>query len=223
MSAVSIAELAARLRHGLVHDPNARIVTTGERVLFDESGYRELDESFPSGILRGGARGAPTEPGPDGASKTYSVHALTLHDHDAWQVDPALLPPPWVGLVDQVVAPAYQNALLEALDADPSDVVRTEVRLAEYRAGGWMSRHTDRPDKVYSHLLYFCPGWQPGWGGDLAFYPDQITPEPFRVIRPGAGTSVAFVRTDHSWHEVVPVASQANRPRRTLLVHGYRS
>ena len=43
-----------------------------------------------------------------------------------------------------------------------------------------------------------------------------------QVFLPGAGTSLAFARTDRSWHEVLPVSEAAPAPRRALLLHGYR-
>lgn len=208
--------LAARYHRAAAADPHAPVLTTGEHELLDEHTFQRLHETFPSDLLVQGRRDTLA-----GSDKTYTVHARTLHDRGSWLVDPAGLAAPWHGLVAELVSVEYQSTLLAALDVDPGRVGRVEVRLAEYRAGGWMSRHTDRPDKVYSHLIYFCPGWRPDWRGDLTFYADEHTPVALTSLLPGAGTSVAFARTESSWHEVMPVATHAGAPRRTLLLHGY--
>lgn len=208
--------MAARYHAVASADPHAPVLTTGEHQLLDERDLAHLDDTFPSDLLVHASRDERAE-----SDKSYTVHARTLHDDGSWQVDPARLPAAWAGLVAELVSAPYQSTLLTALGVAAARVGRVEVRLAEYRAGGWMSRHTDRPDKVYSHLIYLCPGWRPDWGGDLRFYADEHTTVASTTLLPGAGTSVAFARTDSSWHEVMPVAPHAERPRRTLLLHGY--
>ena len=84
-----------------------------------------------------------------------------------------------------------------------------------------MSRHTDRPDKSFSQVIYLCPDWQPSWGGGLALYEGAESDSPSRVVYPSAGNSVAFARSERSWHEVLGVTPEARTPRRALLIHGY--
>jgi hypothetical protein len=208
--------MAARYHLAAATDPHAPVLTTGEHQLLDERDFAHLHDTFPSDLLVRAGRDEAVE-----SDKSYTVHARTLHDDGSWRTDPARLSAAWTWLVTELVSAPYQSTLLAALGVDPARVGRVEVRLAEYRAGGWMSRHTDRPDKVYSHLIYLCPGWRPDWGGDLTFYADEHTAVASTSLLPGAGTSVAFARTESSWHEVMPVAAHAERPRRTLLLHGY--
>lgn len=174
-----------------------------------------LLEVFPAqGLIAGSRRSA-------GAGKTYSVSTVTVHHSGLWEPVIDELHPRWKGFLGGLVETDYRHRVAALLGIPPG-LVDLEIRLAEYPCGGWMSRHTDRPDKLFSQNIYLCPGWQPEWGGGLALYQDEHATEPVTVFVPGAGNSLAFARSDRSWHEVLPVTPQAARPRRTVLVHGYR-
>jgi Rps23 Pro-64 3,4-dihydroxylase Tpa1-like proline 4-hydroxylase len=174
-----------------------------------------LLEVFPGeGVLAGSHRTA-------GGEKTYSVRTTTVYDGGRWTAVLDELHPLWQGFMRRLVESDYRHRLAALLGL-PAGPVELEVRLAEYPRGGWMSRHTDRPEKLFSQNIYLCPGWRPDWGGGLALYTDEHTPDPVAVFVPGAGNSLAFARTDRSWHEVLPVSPLAPAPRRTVLVHGYR-
>lgn len=153
--------------------------------------------------------------------KTYSVRTVTVHEGGRWGPVLDELHPRWREFLGQLVESDYRHRLAALLGIPPGPV-ELEVRLAEYPRGGWMSRHTDRPEKVFSQNIYLCPDWRPDWGGGLALYADEHAPDPVAVFVPGAGNSLAFARTDRSWHEVLPVSPRAPVPRRTVLVHGYR-
>jgi 2OG-Fe(II) oxygenase superfamily len=173
-----------------------------------------LLSTFP-GHLMSGARGSRR-----GGDKSYYVDHLPMFDRGRWQVDLGELAPPWQRLLSLLTSSHYADAIRTLLDIK-NTMMDIEVRLSSYPAAGWMSRHTDRPDKVFSHNIYLCPGWKVEWGGGLALYRNSSDGEPSRVVLPAAGNSVAFARTDHSWHEVVAVASQTIQPRRAVLIHGY--
>jgi hypothetical protein len=169
-------------------------------------------------------------PGPDvlgahsrtnGSDKTYQANMASLHDMRGWSPAAARLAPCWRELVRELVESAYGRRLADHLGIPPGPVT-LELRLTEYLEGGWMSRHTDRPDKLFSQNIYLCPRWLPEWGGELALYTDESDEDPSSVFVPGAGTSLAFARSDRSWHEVMPVSAAAAVPRRALLVHGFR-
>ncbi len=155
-----------------------------------------------------------------GTDKDYFVAHLDVYDRGRWATPLADLPEAWRPFVRYLLSDRYAEAikcLLELGDA-PIDI---EIRISRYPRGGWMSRHTDRPNKVFSHNIYLCPGWRPVWGGALALYDSQDAPGAARVVMPGAGNSVAFRRSDDSWHEVLPVTDDAEQPRCAVLVHGY--
>jgi len=175
--------------------------------------HDELFDTFPAG-LNASRRLA-------GGDKTYQVRMGTLHLRGEWGPELAGLADGWRRLARQLVESDYRDELAALLGLGGSRI-ELELRLTEYASGGWMSRHTDRPDKLFSQNIYFCPGWRPDWGGGLALYAGAEDPEPVTVFAPGRGNSVAFARTDRSWHEVLPVEPGPHPPRRALLVHGYR-
>jgi hypothetical protein len=179
------------------------------------SEVERLIEVFPAdGAVAGSRRTA-------GGSKTYSVRTVTVHHAGRWTSVLDELHPRWRDFLGQLVESDYRHRLATLLGIPPGPV-ELELRLAEYPRGGWMSRHTDRPDKLFSQNIYLCPGWRPEWGGGLALYGDEHAQDPVALFVPGAGNSLAFARSDRSWHEVLPVSPRAPIPRRTVLVHGYR-
>ncbi|WP_086661494.1 2OG-Fe(II) oxygenase [Lentzea kentuckyensis] len=198
-----------------VHERPFRHAVFGERALLAPDAVAELVESFPgAGVLDTFRRTA-------GSDKTYLANMATLHDHRGWSDKVRMMAPCWRTLAHQLVESDYARRLSALLGVPPGPVT-LELRLTEYTEGGWMSRHTDRPDKLFSQNLYLCPQWSDQWGGGLALYEGEHDEEPSAVFLPGAGTSLAFARTDRSWHEVLPVSAGAPAPRRALLVHGYR-
>lgn len=188
-----------------VFEPDSIVTRTEVDVLLD---------TFPEDLMRAPALRTA------GTDKNYLVSHLDVFDRGRWATPPDALPPPWRSLVRYLTGADYAAAIRRVLDL--GDVpMAIEVRISRYPRGGWMSRHTDRPDKVFSHNVYLCPDWDPVWGGELALYDGADAHEPSRSVLPGAGNSVAFRRSDHSWHEVMPVAEDAGRPRCAVLVHGY--
>ncbi len=174
-----------------------------------------LVEDFPAGApLTASARRG-------GGDKTYAMHTATVHEAGRWSPAAEQLAPRLRRFLGGLVDSDYRHRLAGLLGL-PDGPVDLEVRLSAYPRGGWLSRHTDRPDKLFSQNVYLCPGWRPEWGGDLALHHDEHGAEPAAVFTPGAGNSLAFARSDRSWHEVRPVSASARFPRRTVLIHGYR-
>jgi hypothetical protein len=184
----------------------------GENALLSSAAVGELVETFPD-ILAPSRRLS-------GGDKTYATNTIRVHLSGTWQVPVGQLPPCWRDFLLYLADSSYRDDLARSVGV--SGPIDLELRLTEYPAGGWMSRHTDRPDKLFSHNIYLCPGWLSEWGGGLALYDSASTSEPSAVYLPGDGTSLAFARSDRSWHEVMPVSGHAVLPRRAVLVHGYR-
>jgi hypothetical protein len=190
-------------------------VTFAESTLLSRTDVDRLVAAFPAASTLATSRRT------GGSDKTYEVGTLTLHDRGRWSAEYSRLDACWRELADYLVRSRYRFELAELLGVPPGPI-ELELRLTEYTRGGWMSRHTDRPEKLFTQNIYFCPGWRPEWGGSLALYTDRDTVEPATFFVPAAGNALDFARSELSWHEVIPVPGSARAPRRALLVHGYR-
>jgi SM-20-related protein len=183
-----------------------------ENTLLTSVAAAELADSFPDIV-------APTRR-LTGGDKTYVTNTVVVYFKETWHAAIDQMPTCWRRFLAYLVESGYREELARSFDIQGE--IDLELRLTEYPVGGWMSRHTDRPEKLFSHNIYLCQGWLPEWGGGLALYDSASAGEPADVFMPGNGTSLAFVRSDSSWHEVMPVLENARRPRRAILVHGYR-
>lgn len=125
----------------------------------------------------------------------------------------------WSRLIEEIRAPAYRRAVADFFGQPVAP--NLEIRLVRHGAGDWLSPHTDRADKLFSHIVYFNPAWQAAWGGCLEILD---SPDPARVsarVVPRLGASALIARADNSWHQVSAVTSGAGaRPRASLLIHG---
>ncbi|WP_062980549.1 2OG-Fe(II) oxygenase [Nocardia anaemiae] len=207
-------------------DITAAGITVNEpfpHVVFDENTLLRRDEAERLAATLPSLAAMTESVRTKGSDKTYSMNTLLLHDRGRWLVRREELPGCWRNLLSRLVDSSYRDRLVGRLGGANEGRVELEVRLSEYPRGGWMSRHTDRPDKVFSQNIYLCPEWRPTWGGQLLLYHEQTAVQPQASYQPGAGTSVAFVPSDRSWHEVAAVSDSATIPRRALLLHGYRS
>ncbi|GAA1972793.1 2OG-Fe(II) oxygenase [Kitasatospora viridis] len=144
-------------------------------------------------------------------------HQLVRHDrpHTA---NLAALSPLWQQLVAELRAPGYRAALASLVPQAPDDLA-LEVRLTRYGPGCWIEPHTDRPDKVVTHLFYFNTGWQSAWQGDFRVLNGPDIEDVADRVRPALGTSLIMIRSDRSWHGVPPVSADCPQDRLTLLVH----
>lgn len=182
--------------------------------LLDVDWARSLQRSFPSHLLQ--ARERRT------GEKSYSLGTVVVFDDRPGQRASASLDagPHWDALMDVLIRPEYRAAIARQLEVQ-DEGIRLEVRLSQYDRGGWMARHTDRPDKLFSQNIYLAEAWSESWGGALALFEGATTESPAKSFYPGTGNSVAFVRSDTSWHEVLEVGPSAEAPRLAVLIHGY--
>lgn len=193
-----------------------RHVTYLSGSLLNKSNCMRLVNNFPSSSL--------LDSYSSGTDKTYYTRVLSLHDKNGWNSQVRnLLSPDWQLLASSLMSSEQLDSICKILGLGKKNEWWFELRLAEYIAGGWMSRHTDRADKIFTLVLYLCPEWLSHWGGGLALYESEHAEFPRKIITPGAGNAVIFVRSESSWHEVIPISVQALATRRTLLLHAYNN
>jgi Rps23 Pro-64 3,4-dihydroxylase Tpa1-like proline 4-hydroxylase len=129
------------------------------------------------------------------------------------------LSPQWRALIDDLCSLDYRRAVAQVLgQATIAD--RVELRLVRHGITDFLGPHTDRCDKIFSHIIYFNPDWDDEWGGHFEILDGDMAV--VTRIRPVCGASVLLGRSDHSWHQVACVRDVAASERRSLLVHGRR-
>lgn len=187
-------------------------LATAPGELLDPTTADALCESFPTASFvraQSGAHG-------DKDYRNYS-RPLTAADGRLTACDD--LSPPWRALVEDLQSLEYRRVVAEVLEqtilAD-----HVELRLVRHAPADFLGPHTDRADKIFSHIVYFNPGWRDEWGGQLEILDDH--PTVVTRICPVLGASALIARSESSWHQVARVTDGAATERRSLLVHGRR-
>lgn len=130
------------------------------------------------------------------------------------------LPSRWAELLTDLRSPEYRAWVAAVLGQEPADDV--ELRLVRHAPGDWLGPHTDREDKVFSHIVYFNAGWQAGWGGCLEILDGPSADAVAGRVVPELGASALLAQAPNSWHQVTQVGEAGAASRRSLLVHGLR-
>ncbi len=128
------------------------------------------------------------------------------------------LSPLWAQLIDEVHSEEYRRGVARTLGRPVAAAV--EARLVRHVGGDWLGPHTDRPDKAFSHIVYFNPGWRAQWGGCLQILGSQDPGDVVAEVVPRLGASALLVPSADSWHQVGAVSAASASERRSLLIHG---
>jgi len=199
------------LRRAANRDPFTWLSTAPGEALSHETATR-LRATFPEdGFRRKDATGQGREKSYRNYSRPLVVDSVPLATD---------LPPLWQRLVGELTADDYRKDVAALLG---QEVARTvEIRLVRHAGGDWLSPHTDRADKLFSHIFYFNPGWRAEWGGCLEILSGNDPDAVVARIPPELGATALLARADNSWHQVSRVAAQPAPERTSLLVHGVR-
>jgi hypothetical protein len=178
--------------------------------VIDTSDIRALDECAPTGEVAEVA-GASDE-------KPYRMFVRPLVRLGKRRVDrPEMLAPAWIQLCAEFLDTKYSHALSDFVGIDLSGCA-TEVSFWVYDRNCFLAPHTDKPDKVLTHLFYLTPRWSSLWKGALRLLRSadsndctvRLFPEPLR--------SIVLIRSASSWHSVEAVDDQAEETRRSIQV-----
>lgn len=182
--------------------------------LFDPAVTAELVATYPSDAYR-------TVIGDDGEkSYRYEARALVSMGDDR-PAHAEGLAPAWRVLAAELVSPRYRAAM-SALTGRNLTSLPIEVIAFHYGPGAMLGAHSDLPEKLVTHVLYFNPTWDPADGGCLRILRSGDVDDIAAEIPPLAGTSSVIVRADHSYHAVTPVSPNAPKSRRSVTVTFYR-
>lgn len=109
-------------------------------------------------------------------------------------------------LIDELLAPAFADALGARLGIDGLGALPAIVTLSDSVNRRHGTLHTDSKSKVATALLYLNQDWPRTSDGCLRFLTrgDDIEALAAPEIRPLYGTLVAFRRADNSWHGHLP-------------------
>jgi hypothetical protein len=157
-----------------------------------------------------------------GGEKDYEYEARELIAMGADKVSNAAdLSYEWRSLAEDFLSPGYRAALSELTGCDLS-AAPLEVNVFHYGPGASLGAHSDLPDKVVTHVLYFNDSWDPRNGGCLSILSAKDATAVVAEIPPLVGSSAVLVRSDNSWHAVSPVVNDSRTSRRSLTATFYR-
>ncbi|HSK75489.1 MAG TPA: polysaccharide pyruvyl transferase family protein [Thermoanaerobaculia bacterium] len=157
-----------------------------------------------------------------GGEKDYDYEARSLIRMGADTASyPEELSNAWRGFAEDLLSPAYRNAmsLLTGCDLSNSPL---EVNVFHYGPGASLGAHPDLSDKVITHVFYFNESWNPKDGGCLSILRSPDSKDIVTAVPPLVGTSAVIVRSENSWHAVAPVVNGSRSSRRSVTVTFYR-
>ncbi|MEK7834500.1 MAG: 2OG-Fe(II) oxygenase, partial [Acidobacteriota bacterium] len=149
----------------------------------------------------------------------YESRAL-IHMGSVETADPQKLSSAWRQLAEDLVSPAYRQAMSKLTGIDLTTFA-IEVNVFHYGAGSWLGPHLDLKDKIVTHVLYFNDEWRAADGGCLTILRSSDMADAASVIQPIIGNSAVLVRSENSWHAVSRVANGCHRSRRSMTVTFY--
>lgn len=156
-----------------------------------------------------------------GGEKDYRYDARSLVPMGEQTVSrPEYLSPAWRQFAQDLISDDYRKAMSELTGMDLSDFPM-EANLYHYGSGALLGPHRDLPEKKITHVFYFNERWLPTDGGCLAILNSSDAKDVAALVNPMVGNSVAFVRSDASWHEVTKVTGKVRESRRSVTVTFY--
>lgn len=183
--------------------------------LFERADAERLARSFPSDhykLVSG-----------YGGEKDYEYEARELIAMGAGTIsNPLELSDAWRSLAEDFLSSSYRDALTQLTGCDLSTAT-LEVNVFHYGPGASLGAHSDLPDKIVTHVLYFNDSWDPKNGGHLSILSAKDPTAVVAEIPPIVGNSAVLVRSADSWHAVSPVANDCRASRRSLTATFYRA
>ena len=181
--------------------------------LFDSQQSFDLATSYPSDHYK-------TVEGYDGEKGYfYEVRAfIPMGKKEVMYSDQ--LSPGWRQLAEDLLSDEYRQAISQLMGIDLSSALM-EVNIFQYGQGAWMGPHVDLKEKIVTHVLYFNSQWDLDLGGGLAILASKNLSDTVFVVPPIIGCSSVIVRSNHSWHAVLPILEHCKTTRKSMTVTFY--
>ncbi|MEH2015887.1 MAG: 2OG-Fe(II) oxygenase [Nostoc sp.] len=128
----------------------------------------------------------------------------------------------WQQLIEGLWTDSYRKAISEMSGLELNNCVM-DIGFRRYKLGQLHHPHTDEPNKVLTHLLFFNQQWSEDWGGCLRILKDSQPESAFQDIFPLSDSSVVIVRSNNSWHMVTPLTCPTSECRLALRVAFFRN
>ena len=128
----------------------------------------------------------------------------------------------WQQLIEGLWTDSYRAAIAEMSGLELNNCVM-DIGFRRYKLGQLHHPHTDEPNKVLTHLLFFNQQWSEDWGGCLRILKDSQPESAFQDILPLSDSSVVIVRSNNSWHMVTPLTCPVSECRLALRVAFFRN
>lgn len=181
--------------------------------LFDSKEAADLAANYPIDHYK-------TVNGYDGEKGyQYEVRSL-IHMGEKQAAFSDSLSPSWQRLAQDLLSDEYRKAMSQLTGIDLSSAPM-EVNIFQYGPGAWMGPHVDLKDKIVTHVLYFNSEWDSKEGGCLAILRSKNILDEVCLIPPIVGNSALIVRSNHSWHSVLPIAATSHSSRKSVTVTFY--
>ncbi|MFD1708570.1 2OG-Fe(II) oxygenase family protein [Siminovitchia sediminis] len=139
--------------------------------------------------------------------KSYQMNHRTFINEQDGQANLDGLSPIWEDLYSDLTSSLYRDMI--------SEITKKKLKNCKIGASFWqydercfLSPHTDKPEKVVTHLIYMEDSWQERRGGCLHLHLEEKSYPIFRTIIPVIDNSVLLVTSENSWHSVSPVLGE---------------
>lgn len=150
--------------------------------------------------------------------KSYQMYVLPLLKEGREIVEGiGQLDGKWLQLLNEIQSEKYLN-LMSRITGITLENALLEVNLWEYASGSNLSVHTDKKEKLITHLIFFNPVWEDDWGGHFCIHTANDDQAIFDKILPTSDNSIILITADDSWHSVTSVTSKAPVKRRGLQI-----
>lgn len=87
-----------------------------------------------------------------------------------------------------------------------------------YDSASFLVPHTDKLEKIATHLIYLNEEWDTSLGGNLNLLNSCQREDVYRSVVPIIENSVVLVTSKDSWHSVEPVTKGLNHRRKSLQI-----
>jgi Rps23 Pro-64 3,4-dihydroxylase Tpa1-like proline 4-hydroxylase len=135
-----------------------------------------------------------------GSDKTYNLYNCLLFDHVTEKINSDIeLSTSWKNIINDFTSEDYKQKVSSLIKNNVTNCY-IQAMLKVYKAGSYISMHTDDKDVALTHLIFINPFYNFNNKGNLYFH--DATGNKVVSIPPDPNISVIFSRENESFHSV---------------------